>query len=97
MTMWQSGKYQFQEESTIAVTQLHCLVRLCLIILTYFRFKPDWGEEGGGNKIINKPFGHSKKESESNDILLHFVEFSNVHQRDRRSNVTRSCLAYEIE
>ena len=28
------------------------------------------------------------KEPESNDILLHFVEFSNVHNRERSSNAT---------
>ena len=33
---------------------------------------------------------YSKKELESNDILIHFVEFSNVHNSDRISNVTQS-------
>ena len=35
---------------------------------------------------------YSKKEFESNDILIHFVEFSNVHNSDRISNVTQSNL-----
>ena len=34
--------------------------------------------------------GFSKKESESNDILIQFVEFSNVENSDRISNVTQS-------
>ena len=44
------------------------------------------------NKIIlNRPFSYSEKESQSNDILLQFVEFSNVHNRS--SNATRSNFA----
>ena len=40
--------------------------------------------------------GYSKRESESNDILIHFVEFSNVHNSDRNnSNVTQSNLSHE--
>ena len=31
-------------------------------------------------------------ESESNDILKHFVEDSNVHKRDRSPNTTQSNL-----
>ena len=42
-----------------------------------------------------RPFRYSKKESESNDILLHFIEFSNVHNSDRSSKATRSNLAYK--
>ena len=38
---------------------------------------------------------YSKKEFESNDILIHFVEFSNVHNSDRISNVTQSNIAAE--
>ena len=38
----------------------------------------------------NRPFSYSEKESQSNDTLLHFVEFSNVHNSDRSSNATRS-------
>ena len=45
--------------------------------------------------VDNRPFSYSKKESQSNDILLHFVEFSNVHNLDRRSDATRSNLAYK--
>ena len=33
-----------------------------------------------------------KKESQSNDTSLHFVEFSNVHNSDRSSNATQSKL-----
>ena len=29
---------------------------------------------------------YSEKESQSNDTLLHFIEFSNVHNSDRSSN-----------
>ena len=36
------------------------------------------------------------EESESKDISLHFVEFSNVHNKDRSSNATRSKLAHKI-
>ena len=38
---------------------------------------------------IDKLFSYSKKESESNNILIPFVEFSNAHNRDRSSNVTQ--------
>ena len=43
----------------------------------------------------NRPFSYSEKESRSNDTLLHFVEFSNVHNSDRSSSATRSNLAYK--
>ena len=43
----------------------------------------------------NRPFSYSEKESQSNDTLLHFVEFSNVHNCERSSNATRSNLAYK--
>ena len=45
----------------------------------------------------NKPFSHSEKKPESNDILPHFVEFSNIHSSnsDRRSNATQPNLAYK--
>ena len=36
-----------------------------------------------------------KKESELNDILIHFEEFSNVHGSDGSLNATRSNLAYK--
>ena len=45
--------------------------------------------------LFNKPFSSSEKESESNDFLIHFVEFSNVHNSGRSSNATRSNLAYK--
>ena len=44
---------------------------------------------------INRPFSYSEKESQSNDTLLHVVEFSNVHNSDRSSNATRSNLVYK--
>ena len=43
----------------------------------------------------NRPFSYSDKESPSNDTLLHFVEFSNVHNSDRNSSATRSKLVYK--
>ena len=36
-----------------------------------------------------------KKESQSNDTLLLFVEFSNVDNSDRSSNASQSSLAYK--
>ena len=45
--------------------------------------------------IGNRPFSYSEKESQSNDTLLHFVEFSNVHNSDISSNATRSNLMYK--
>ena len=44
----------------------------------------------------NRPFSYSGKESESNDVMMQFEEFSNVHNSDRISNATRSNLAYKI-
>ena len=46
-------------------------------------------------KIFNRPFCFSEKDSQSNDTLLHFVEFSNVHNSDKSSNATRSNLVYK--
>ena len=43
----------------------------------------------------NRPFSYSRKESGSNDILLHSVEFLNMHNTDRSSNATLSNLAYK--
>ena len=43
----------------------------------------------------NRPFSYSDKESQSNDTVLHFVEFSNVHNSDRSFNATRSSHAYK--
>ena len=43
--------------------------------------------------IVYRLLSFSKKESESNDILLHFVEFSSVHNSERSSNATRLNLA----
>ena len=39
-----------------------------------------------------KHFSYSGKESESNDILLHYIEFSNVYNSDRSTDATRSNL-----
>ena len=47
------------------------------------------------NTFSNRPFSYSEKESQSNDTLQHLVEFSNVHNRDRSSNATRSNLVYK--
>ena len=49
----------------------------------------------GTEFCFNRPFSYSEKESQSNDTLLHFVEFSNVYNSDRSSNATRSNLAYK--
>ena len=43
----------------------------------------------------NRPFSYSGKESKSNDVMIQFEEFSNVHKSDRTSNATRSSLAYK--
>ena len=45
--------------------------------------------------LVNRPFSYSRKECGSNDISLHFVEFSNVHNYDRSSNATQSNLVYK--
>ena len=45
--------------------------------------------------LLNRPFSYSEKESQSNDTLLHFVEFSNVHNSDRSFNATGSNLVYK--
>ena len=42
----------------------------------------------------NRPFSYSEKESQSNDALLHSVEFSNVHNSDRSSSSSSSSLIY---
>ena len=44
---------------------------------------------------INRPFSYFIKESESNDLLMHFVEFSNLHNSDGSSNPTGSSLTYK--
>ena len=46
-------------------------------------------------KSHNKPFSCSKTECGSNDISLHFVEFSNVHNGGRCSNANQSNLVYK--
>ena len=42
------------------------------------------------NRVANRPCSCSEKESESNDILIHFVEFSNAHNSDGSSKATQS-------
>ena len=46
------------------------------------------------NKQCNRPFSYSWEESGSNNVMMQFEEFSNVHNSDRASNATRSNLAY---
>ena len=43
---------------------------------------------------VNRPFSHSENESQSNDTLLHFKEFSNVLNSYRSSDATQSNLFY---
>ena len=44
---------------------------------------------------LNRPFSYSEKEPQSNDTLLRFVEFSNVHNSDRSYNATQWNLLYK--
>ena len=44
---------------------------------------------------VDRPFSHSKKESESNDVLMPFAEFSNVHNSDGSSSDTQSNVLYK--
>ena len=44
----------------------------------------------------NRRFSYSGKESESNDVMMQFEEFSNVHNSDRTSNATQSNIVYKI-
>ena len=44
----------------------------------------------------NRPYSYARKESESNDVMMQFEEFSNAHNSDRASNATLSSLAYKI-
>ena len=46
--------------------------------------------------VFHRTFSYSEKESESNDVMMQFEEFSNVHNSDRASNTTRSNLGYKI-
>ena len=59
----------------------------------YFGLQKDQKQS---NTFDIRPFSYSGKESESNDVMMHFEEFSNVHNSDRSSNATRSNLAYKI-
>ena len=56
-----------------------------------------WYKQSRGTVFLSasRPFSYSEKESQSNDTLLHFVEFSNVHNCDRSSNATRSNRSYK--
>ena len=47
------------------------------------------------NLSTNRLFSYSEKESQSNDILLHFVEFLNVHSGDRSSHAIWLNCAYK--
>ena len=47
-------------------------------------------------QIDNRPFSYSENECESNEISLHFVEFSNVHNCGRSSNATQSNLTHKV-
>lgn len=38
---------------------------------------------------------HSEKEFKSNDTVIHFQEFSKVHNSNRRSNAILSSLSYK--
>ena len=46
--------------------------------------------------LYHRPFNYSRKESESNDVIMQFEEFSNMHNSDGASNATRSNLVYKI-
>ena len=46
--------------------------------------------------VRNRPFNYSEKEPQSNDVCLHFEEFSNVHNSDGSPNATRSNFVYKI-
>ena len=39
--------------------------------------------------FYSSPFNYSGKESESNDVIMQFEEFSNVHNSDRASNAAQ--------
>ena len=49
-----------------------------------------------GPSHSNRRFSYSENECGSNNILLQFVEFSNVHNCDRSSNAALSNLAYKV-
>ena len=44
----------------------------------------------------NRPFSFYKKQPASKNVMMHFEEFSNVHNKDRSSNATRSSLVYKL-
>ena len=46
--------------------------------------------------MSNRSFSYSQKESESNDVLMHFEKFSNVHSSDRSSSATRSASCIKM-
>ena len=48
----------------------------------------DHAKKGLG-RAANRTFSYSGKEFKSNDIMMQFEEFSNVHNCDRTSNATR--------
>ena len=47
-------------------------------------------------QLDNRPFSYSENECGSNDVLLQFIEFSNVDNCDRSFNATLSNLEYKI-
>ena len=73
-------------EGTTESMKIHCIP----VAITF-----NIDTEMNNQLINNRPFSYSEKESQSNDTLLHFVEFSNVHNSDRSPNATRSNLVYK--
>lgn len=44
---------------------------------------------------LSRCFSHSRNESESNDMFIHFEEFSILYNSDRSSNATPSNVLYK--
>ena len=78
--------------------QKFCCVEILLCCYSFIEF--NGGLSGRGclftKSSDNRPFSYSENESGSNDISLHSIEFSNVHNCDRSSNATQSNLAHKI-
>ena len=68
----------------------HCstVFDLCNLLMVRIQF------QSGLELIItsNRPFTSSRREFQSNDILVHFVGFTNVHKMDRKPLATQSNL-----
>ena len=45
--------------------------------------------------LANRPFSCSKIEFESNDVLIHFIEFSNLNNKYRGPNGTQASHSHE--